>query len=226
MFSHGCAAQSSRAPRDVYVSPYRMITPDEIKKIKNPPVKPEISATRLAQIRKNFADYRAAAYTDGIECKPDDDGVCQNRVTIYMYQWTDANGTFCMGLVPKFILIGGTPSAKPKRIIWELKPLDPTVPVVPAGSNFEFLGDGDHGILVFRNIGTGGNEQLKNGKRGSGPAGGGPPNMDPDKFHMMNMHTKIGTAAYLPIIVHKVPVGGDFEYGICGTPDPLIYNVN
>ena len=145
---------------------------------KEPP--PEITKDRLIQIEKDYWRVRSLLYTNPIDCPTGPE--C--RVPIYLYQFSDANGVHCVGLLPKSVKFPGTaPGNNAKRIVWELQLLFAT-PLIPPNSWFEFLGDGDQGILVFKNIvgnSAAGGKQLKDGKVG---AGSGPGSSDRDKFHM------------------------------------------
>lgn len=185
-----------------------------------------VTVERMQLIQKSFPLWRAAAATKGFECVPDDDHQCHVRVTVF--QGTDVNtgDDYCIGVAPAFVKLTGKNTAK--TIVWELYLVDPATgkdlpwsSVTPSLSTLDFLGDGDRGILIIQNIYQNNDHtkpQLKNGKRGT-PANAG----DEHKFNMMNEHKENGVATYLPVIVHTI---NGVDISLCGTPDPIIWNVN
>lgn len=162
-----------------------------------------------------YAQSVRALFTDPVECNPTGD-VC-DRVRIYIVQPNDANGTYCVGLIPEIVHFGGTSqSNSQKTIVWEIVP--PASPV-PANSTFEFYNDKVPGIVVLKDANP---AQLKSGKLGNANTG----NVDPHFYNMKNDHKKPVDAAYLPIIVQKIPASGQdpAKVALCGTPDPRILN--
>lgn len=162
-----------------------------------------------------YAQSVRALFTERVECNPTGN-VC-DRVKIYIVQPSDANGTYCVGLIPEIIHFGGTSLGNSqKTIVWEIVP--PVSPV-PAGSTFEFYGEKEHGIVVLNDANP---AQLKGGKLGNANTG----NVDPGFYNMKNDHKKPVDAAYLPIIVQKIPASGPdaAKVALCGTPDPRILN--
>jgi len=196
--------------------------PKEPQYPKAPPLKISDDQLRLVQsqymkLQEDLARFREAALVK-------DDTPCDTQsgedrcVQITMFQWDDGSGKgpFCVGLIPEEVKFTGTGLFnRTKTIAWQLVLQDPNKPIQPAGSYFEFLGDGDQGILVFKNFGG---YQVRNGARVSG---------NNTRYRIDNLHRIKGSASYLPIVVHVVPganPGDDPKVGLCGTPDPRIVN--
>jgi hypothetical protein len=183
-----------------------------------------ITLERIQQVRKSYPLYRTAASTPGFECQLDKDDVCHIRVDVFQATDESTGLKYCIGVAPEYVIIKGKPKAK--DIQWELQlvsedtgaPL-PWGDVTPQNSTLGFLGDKEHGILIIKNIYEGGNPnkpQLKDGTRVKWNG------VDNTGYRIKNDHKENGTATYLPIIVHTV--GG--VPGLCGSPDPAIYNVD
>jgi len=189
-----------------------------------------ISVELIQKALLAYPVWRVSIATPGFECALDAQDVCHVKITVFQSIDTSTNPitTYCMGVAPRYVLIRG--KTKAKKIKWELELVDPKTGAVltwnkvePPGSTLDFLGDEDHGILIMQNIYDNQNKpQLKEGKRGKDSAG----NSD-RTYSMKNDHKENGTATYLPIIVHTLNPGlATEEVALCGTPDPVIYNVN
>lgn len=214
----GCASRLAEAPA-APAQPYatRGGPPETV-------LKEQVAVTlaKIQQLQRLYPLYRAAATTPGFQCPLDKDGTCHVTVTVFQAIGNGIN--YCIGVAPEFVVIAGKNRAM--QIQWELQlvsaqsgsPL-PWTDVTPTGSTLDFLGDGEHGILIMKNIYEGGNPnkpQLKDGKRVKVNG------VDNTGFLIKNEHRENGTATYLPIIVHTV----DGKPALCGSPDPIIYNVD
>ena len=217
LFAQGCAMQPEKAPASQQREAPTMsrdmpsiITEQQLAQLKA--IYPEL--------HREYSKFReVATVTTYVPCATlSDEYMC---IPITLFQWYEASGAgpYCVGIVPAVVKLPGTlPGNGEKKIAWQLVLRDPTAPVLPTGSYFEFLGDGDQGILVFKNIGNGATRQLDHGQRH--------PTTN-TRFRITNKHTKTGTASYLPIVVHVVPAtdpAEDDKVGLCGTPDPRIVN--
>ncbi len=174
-------------------------------------ITPEIMRAAL-----QFAIAKKAAYTDPVDCNPVVN-VCE-RVKIRIVQPQDANGVYCVGLIPESIKFGPSDNVA-KTIVWEIVPPPPGTSN-PPNSKYEFYEDSKvTGIVLLNDSNP---AQLKNGKLGNGNTG----NKDPLYYNMRNDHKKKLDASYLPIIVQRVPASttDPEKVALCGTPDPRILN--
>lgn len=193
-------------PRDAAA----VITEQQLAQIKAvyPQVVRDLAKFREVATIKTFAPCQAQS--DEYVCVP---------ITIFQWRETPGSDPYCVGLIPEEVKLSGTnPGNGAKMIAWQLGLRDPSIPVDPPDSYFEFLGDEDQGILVFKNIGNGATQQLKDGKRH--------PSTN-SRYRIKDQHNKTGTASYLPVVVHVVPSNNpavDDKVGLCGTPDPRIVN--
>jgi hypothetical protein len=230
---YGCATSTTEAPSTQAqpgaasaraLSKEPKVPPFDLSKVAKE--QPKVTADKIQQVQRLYPAWRQAAVTDGFQCPLDANNFCHVTVTVFQAKNTTANVFYCMAVAPEYVIIRGKGTAK--QIVWELQLVDETgkqltLPndVQPPGSTIDFLDDGDRGILILTNIFEGGNPnkpQLKDGKRGKAPGD----TSDKTKFNMRNEHKEIGTATYLPIVVHTV----NGNVALCGTPDPIIYNVN
>ena len=183
------------------------------------PKKAELTA-EMRLIASRYLAAKKALYTKEVSCNPTAN-VCE-RVKIQISQPSDADGTYCVGLIPEKLNFGASDDVQ-KTIVWEIVyPADPQ----PMGSTFEFYNDDIPGvvdkvpgIVVITDSNP---AQLKGKKIGNGNTG----NKDPHFFTMKNDHKKKLDAAYLPIIVQRIPAAAPEpeKFVLCGTPDPRILN--
>ena len=216
----GCATQTAEVPV-AQAQPRVMRGPPDINV---PKEQIKVTLEKIQQVQKAYPSYRAAVATPGFQCVVVDD-VCSVKVTVFQATDNSTNLKYCIAIAPEYVIIRGKNQAK--RILWELELVNPQTgsplpwsSITPTGSTLDFLGDGDRGILLLQNIYEGGNPnkpQLKDGKRGKTPTDP----TDKTKFHMKNEHKENGTATYLPVVVHT----DNGQPSLCGTPDPIIYNV-
>ena len=227
---YGCATSTKEAPATQAqpgAASARGLTreppPFDLNKV--PKEQQKVTADKIKQVQRSYPAWREAAVTQGFQCQLDADNFCHITVTVFQAKNTTANVFYCMAVAPEYVIIRGKGAAK--QIVWELQFVDesgtprPWSDVQPMGSTIDFLDDGDRGILILSNIFEGGNPnrpQLKDGKRGKSPSDA----TDKTKFNMRNEHKENGTATYLPIVVHT----DSGKVALCGTPDPIIYNVN
>jgi hypothetical protein len=151
-------------------------------------------------------------------CNPIAD-VC-DRVKIEISQ--PSGSTDCVGLVPEKLTFGPHDNVK-KTIVWQIVP--PATPN-PPNSTFEFYNDDIPGVITkvpgIVVITDSNPAQLKSGKIGNGNAG----NKSPIFYNLKNDHNAKLDAAYLPIIVHRIPASppDPEKFLLCGIPDPRILN--
>lgn len=220
MLLAGCASRTSEVPAFL-AQPYSQRGGPPQTDLKE---QVRVTLEKIQQVQKTYPLYRAAATTPGFQCVLDNNGICHVDVTVFQATDNSTGLRYCIGVAPEFVIINE--KLKPKQIQWELRLISakdattlPWTDVTPPGSTLAFLGDEEHGILIIKNIYDGGNPnkpQLKDGKRVKWNG------VDNTGFLIKNEHKANGTASYLPIIVHTE--GG--KPALCGSPDPIIYNVD
>lgn len=170
-----------------------------------------------SEFRKDLLKYiqfRRFLYTDPIDCvvKAGDD---KCPIPIQLVQVSDANGTYCVGLLPEVVTLRSTASGNPpKRIVWEVIPPSPVVP----NAEFFFYDENDHGITWLSNFPVSGQKQLHTGRLGDGSVG----SPDRMKWHVRNRHRVKGEGVYVPIVLQRDTLTD--KISLCGTPDPRMVN--
>lgn len=171
----------------------------------------QITTEFRQQILQNREQFRRLLFTEPRDCVIEGGDICP--IWVQLVQVSDANGTYCVGLLPEVVTLRGTaPNNAPKRIVWKLVPPSPPVP----NAEFFFHNENDHGIVWLSNFGS--TLQLHTGRLGDGTVGAA----DRTKFVVRNRHRLKGEAVYVPIILQKDTTTG--KISLCGTPDPRMVN--
>ncbi len=199
LFCQGASAQKTEKPPASKVS-----ANPEPQKLK------EITPQFRKQILENI-QFRRLLFTDPIDCVIENGDVCP--ILVQLVEVSDANGTYCVGLLPEVVRLRNTSSGNgPKRIVWKLVLPSPPVP----NAEFFFHNENDHGIIWLSNFGS--PPQMHTGRLGDGGTG----SPDRAKYVVSNRHKVTGEAVYVPIIMQKDTTTG--KISLCGTPDPRMVN--
>jgi hypothetical protein len=203
LFCHGAIAQkpetSSVIKSAVKAEPQRLkeITPEFRK--------------QLLQNMVQYSQFRRFLFTDPIDCVIENGDICP--ILVQLVQVSDANGTYCVGLLPEVVSLHSTsPGNAPKRIVWKLVLPSPPVP----NAEFYFHKENDHGIIWLSNFGS--PPQMHTGRVGDGSSG----SPDRTKYVVRNRHRATGEGVYVPIILQRDTTTG--KISLCGTPDPRMVN--
>jgi hypothetical protein len=209
----GCATEQPTPAARAMAEPQK--TTAAARAMPMEPQKLKLVTTEFLNQLLDWTKFREALYTDPIDDCPIVDNVC--TIDIQLITVSDVSGTYCVGLLPRYVRLTKTQSSNPtKRIVWNLLPPDPPV----ANADFFFYDEDDHGITWLTNIQSSlpWQREFHTGRLGDGGSGA----TAKTKFSVMNRHRVKGDAVYVPIVLKRDTVKN--EISLCGTPDPRMVN--